>query len=119
MAGKQNFTIEKNATFRKRLRYMSKSRRPIDLTGYTAKLQVRATVGDVVALLELTTENGGITLTSTGNITLVVPLAQVLMLTFRTAVYDLILVVPGTDPNRDRIRLLEGRIIVSPGVTSC
>lgn len=113
MAGKQNLTIEKNATFRKRIRYTGKNKRPVDLTGYTAKLQARTAPGNATVLLELTTENGGIVIAPGGVITLVVPLVQARLLTFQTAVYDLILIAPGGD----RVRLLEGRILVSPGVT--
>lgn len=42
---------------------------PVDMTGCTAKLQVRAKIGTAV-LVELTTENGGIVLGASGEIEL-------------------------------------------------
>lgn len=113
MAGRLNITIEKNAKFRKRLRYLSKTKRPINLTGYVAKLQARSAEGDAIVLLELSTENGGITLDALGYITLNLTLAQVVALTFITALYDLILTPPGGEPDR----LLQGRLTISIGIT--
>lgn len=41
---------------------------PIDLTGYTAKMQVRSVVGDSVILLEFSTTNGKINLSGSDGI---------------------------------------------------
>lgn len=44
---------------------------PVDITGYTAKMQMRSYPNSTTAVLTLTTENGGITITGpTGNIAL-------------------------------------------------
>lgn len=99
MAGKQNFTVEKNAAFRKRMRYVGKSKRPINLDGFTAILQARATAEDPTVLFELTTDNGGITLSSGGYISLYMPLAKVKTLNFAAAVYDLLLIPADGEPD--------------------
>lgn len=59
--------IEAGATYRKMMQYLPGGA-PMDFTGYTAKLQMTGSAAPEVLLMELTTENGGITLDSTGNI---------------------------------------------------
>lgn len=61
---KLKFTIYQGATFRKRLTWKGPlpAQTPIDLTGCTARMQVRPEVESPTVLLELTTANGGITL---------------------------------------------------------
>lgn len=54
-----NLEIYEGSTFRKSFIWKSDSV-AVDLTGYTAKMQVRATIKSSTALLTLTTENGGI-----------------------------------------------------------
>lgn len=66
---------------------------PVDLTGYTARMQIRLKVEDAEFIHELTTENGGITInTSTYTLTLTIPAATTALFTFTTAVYSLELV---------------------------
>lgn len=66
---------------------------PVDLTGYTARMQIRLKVDDTEIIHELTTENGGITInTSTYTLTLTIPAATTTLFTFTTAVYSLELV---------------------------
>lgn len=111
-AAKQNFTIEQGATFRKRLTWRGKNNRPVDLTGYTAVMQVRQTQASVEALLELTTVNGRIVLGGkTGTIDLI--LGADVAAAFTPAFYDLLLTAPDTT----KIRFIEGKIDVSLGVT--
>lgn len=59
---KLKLTIYQGATFRKRLTWTAPGGTPVDLTGCTARMQVRAEVGSPTVLLSLTTVNGGITL---------------------------------------------------------
>jgi hypothetical protein len=72
---------------------------PVDLSGYTARMQVRQEVGESTVLLELTTENGGITLgDAAGTIDLLINAADWDTMTewealdWCNAVYDLELV---------------------------
>lgn len=63
---------------------------PVDLAGYTARMQIRAKLQDTVVLHELTTENGGITINNTNKtITLSIPATDTTLFDFSTAVYSL------------------------------
>lgn len=57
-----DLTVEQGATFRSLLYWTDENDQPIDLTGFTARMQVRRTVEATDIEAELTTENGGITL---------------------------------------------------------
>lgn len=66
---------------------------PVNLTSYTARMQIRETVETTTTLVELTTENGGITLGgAAGTITLLIAATATDDLDFETAVYDLELI---------------------------
>lgn len=70
------------------------TRLPIDLTGYTAKMQVRATAGGPAIFLDYNTSNGKIVLGGvTGTITIIIAPADTTTFTvapeWRRAVYDL------------------------------
>lgn len=87
---------------------------PVDLTGYTARMQVRASAAADAVLLDLTTENGGITLgTTDGTVTCTATATQTAALTFGTGVYDLELV----DGSGVVTRLAEGSVCLSREVT--
>lgn len=86
---------------------------PVDLTGYTARMQLRRAVGYPVAV-ELTTENGRITLGgATGTITLSIDAATTAALTPMAYAYDLELV-----SGANVYRLTEGTITVTPNITT-
>lgn len=69
---------------------------PVNLTGYTGRLQLRPKVNSDTVLLELTTENGGIALdTIKSTITLLATAAQTQDLTFSSAVYSLEMIKAG------------------------
>jgi hypothetical protein len=85
---------------------------PVDLTGATARMQIRAQVGGAV-LLELTTANGGLAFTGPGTITRTLSAAQTAALTWTEAVYDLeVEYADGTVQ-----RYLQGDVTVSREVT--
>jgi hypothetical protein len=64
--------------------------KPVDLTGMTARMQIRARVDSTTILHELTTENGGIVLDNTAKtIKLVIPATITASLAFIQAVYNL------------------------------
>lgn len=86
----------------------------VDLTGCTARLQVRATVNSPIKLIELTTENGGITLGGTsGTIELHFAPADTEGANWRDGVYDLEIVMGGGYVRR----LLSGVVLLDPEVT--
>jgi hypothetical protein len=69
---------------------------PQDLTGFTARMQIRESVGAAVALLDLTTSNSRISLDNTAKtITLTISATDTAAITWMRGVYDLELVSPG------------------------
>lgn len=70
---------------------------PVDLTGYTARMQIRAKLDDTTVIKELTTENGGIVINNTTKtIQLVISATDTAAFSFNSAVYSLELVVAST-----------------------
>lgn len=114
-AGLHNLTIEQGATFRRVISLRDYNTNAIkNLTGFTARMQIRAFVADTATLVSLTTENGGITIDAAeGQITLIITAAVTASMTWRKAVYDLEII----DGSGTVTRLLQGSIIVSPEVT--
>ena len=69
---------------------------PVDLTGFTARMQIRSKLEDPVVIHELTTENGGIEINNTTKvIELTIPATTTTGFTFNTAVYSLELASSG------------------------
>lgn len=69
---------------------------PIDLTGYTARMQLRAKIDDATVIQELTTSNGGIVINNTNKtITLNITAQVTAAYTFSSAVYSLEMVSSG------------------------
>lgn len=70
---------------------------PVDLTGYTARMQIRSSLDSSTVIQELTTANSGILIDNTyKTITIVLTATQTAALTFSSAVYSLELVT-GTE----------------------
>ena len=115
---KLKFTIYQGATFRKRLTWTNKATgTPLDLTGCKARMQVRAEVESTEVLLELTTENGGITLGgAAGTIDLYVGATATAAINWEGGVFDLEIIHPGALPD-DVTRIVQGTVSVSPEVT--
>ena len=111
--GKYNFVCPQGTTFSKQLSYLIDSV-PVDLTGYTARMQVREKASSASKIIDLTTENGGITLGGkAGTIQLDVSASTTESLVPKTYVYDLEVVSSGNYV----IRLIEGQFTVTPEVT--
>lgn len=69
---------------------------PKDLTGYTARMQIREKIDSTTTIDELTTENGKISIDTTNKtITLTIPAATTAGYTFSSAVYSLEMVSSG------------------------
>ena len=66
---------------------------PVNLAGFTARMQLRAKLEDSTVIHEMTTENSGILINNTTKtITLQIPASTTAGFTFQTAVYSLELV---------------------------
>lgn len=105
-------SLKKEETFDVELTWNQPNKTPVNITGYTAKLQVRKNYGNPV-ILELTTENGGIALTAlTGKIRLIVPASATKTLPVGKFLYDL-LMISGSNVQT----LVKGEFHIKDGVT--
>lgn len=87
---------------------------PVDLTGCTARMQIRPEVESPTVLLELSTTNGRIALGGVaGTATLTLDPATTAALDWDSGVWDLEITHPGGDVSR----MAEGTASVSPEVT--
>jgi hypothetical protein len=112
-AGIYNFTIDQGSTWTLQLVYNDPNGDPINLTGYTAKMQVRRKFDSATAVLTLSTSNGGISITgATGTINLIATDEQTGAIEGGLYVYDLELENGGAIT-----RLIQGQVTVSPQVT--
>lgn len=112
MAAKHYFEIEQGATLQRRLRWRAGGK-AVDLSGWTARCQLRPAPRSTALFDELSTENGRITLSADGDITLLWPADVSAGFEFAFAHYDLLLVAP----NGDVTRLVEGQITIIPRTT--
>jgi hypothetical protein len=115
LAGTYNITCPQGANLKRSITWASSKKIPHDLTGYTAKMQVRTNDLAETLILELSTNNGYITLLGAvkNNITFNVPADITKNLTVGMFVYDLFL----TAPNNEVYQILEGNFKVKPEVT--
>lgn len=113
-AGIYNVTLEQGATFTRTITYNEPGGSPVDLTGFTAAMDLRASYNSEEAILTLTTENGRIALGGVaGTITLTIDAEDMADLVGPAdGVYDLELYTGGTV-----IRLLQGTWTISPEAT--
>lgn len=113
-AATYNFKIEQGATLVKPVVWKDSNGAPVNVTGYSAKMQIRASAFSDEVLLELSTTNGKIALVpSTGTVTLVFSATDTGAINWKRAKYDLEL----TSSNGAVTRLIEGEITVSQEVT--
>lgn len=112
---KLKLAIDQGATFRQPLVWKSGTPpEPVNLTGYTAKMQVRPEIASPVVLLTLTTENGGITLGgATGTVDLYISAEATAAFGWEEGVYD----IEFTAPNGDVFRRISGTVAISREVT--
>jgi len=89
--GKLTLTIYQGATWRRVIRLADSNDDPIDLTGATVRMHVRATVSDTATLIELTEANGRATVTDAenGEVTLLISATDTAALSFGKALVNL------------------------------
>lgn len=114
-AGQYNFTIEQGTTFTQPFVWKETASGPvINLTGYTARMQIRPTLADTNILLDLTTANGKLAIDGpNGKVTIQLTATETAALDFVTAVYDLELV----SGSGAVTRLLKGTISLDKEIT--
>jgi hypothetical protein len=110
--GKYNFICPQGSTFSKQLTWTIEEE-PVNLETYTARMQVREKYSSKVAIVDINTENGGITLGGDeGTILLYISDEATQQIVAKNYVYDLEMVSAS-----EVIRLIEGKFIVTPEVT--
>lgn len=106
-AASYDIVVERYAAYRQEFVYKDSDGVPVDVTGMTAKMQVRSRMGSVTKLLEFT-DGDGIMLGAGGSVVIEADEATTSQWDFKDAVYDIKL---------DDERWLEGDFRVKPGVT--
>lgn len=118
MTNKLNLTIIQGATWRYVLQLKAgptANAPPLQLGGYSARMQVRSELASPDPLINLTSQpGGGITIGPlTGELALHISDTDTAALNFDQAVYDLELTAPGGDVTR----VLQGKVLLSLEVT--
>lgn len=110
-------TIEQGATFRHSLALKvgaGVTSPALDMTGYSARMQLRADYTATDVLLELTSSNGRIIITPlAGTLELAISATDTALLDFSKAIYDLEI----ESANGEVTRILQGVITLSKEVT--
>lgn len=126
-AGKYSFIIEQGATLSFELQYKDANGVPIDLTGYTGRMQIRPNVASSTVLFQMNSTvrpdgtglnfNGSNNSTppSSGSIGVFISAYSSSLMTFNEAVYDIEIVSGSTYPVVTR--LIEGTVKLSKEVT--
>ena len=112
-AGLYDITIEQGATFQMSLTWKDSTGAPVNITGYSARMQVRENYEAEDTLVSLTSAGGDIVLGGAlGTIAITIAASATQILQLDEAVYDLELVNGATVT-----RLLQGKATVSREVT--
>ena len=112
-AGLYDITIEQGATFTLSLTWKDSTGAAVNITGYTARMQVRENYESESTLVSLTSAGGDIVLGGAlGTIAVTIAASVTQLLQLEEAVYDLELVNGATVT-----RLLQGKATVSREVT--
>lgn len=111
LAGTYDIICEQGATFRRIISVVNADDSLPDYSGSTARMQVRPSVESATIIIELTTENDGITLED-NSLTLAITAADTADLPVGTYRYDLEI-----QTGAEVIRLVQGSFRVSPEVT--
>jgi hypothetical protein len=115
MAVSYNTVIDQGATWYLTVTYQNPNGTPINITNYTAALQLRSLPSDATAVLSLTT-GAGITITgATGTVAITASATQTRAIDEGNYYYDLEISSP-TSPSVVT-RLVQGQVVVSAEVT--
>ena len=130
-AGKYSFVIEQGATTNFEIIYKDSNNIPVDLTGYTGRMQIASDYSSVpnrTVYLTLSSSlnpdgtglnfsgSNGITPPTSGSIGIYIAACTSSLLTFNTAKYDLE-IYSGSGACPLTVRLLEGQVSLSNQVT--
>ena len=113
-AGIYDIVCDQGATFRLSMIWKDSTLTPIDLTNYTADMQVRTEFVEPGIMWEMKSSGAGITLGGVlGTIALFIDASDTAGLIPGEWHYDLLL----TAPSGDKTRLIQGSFTITPAVT--
>ena len=127
-AGKYSFTIEQGSTVDFEIVYKDSNSDPIDLTLYTARMQIRPSIGSDIVHMTLSSSLGpcgtGLNMSgsnsanppTSGSIGIFISAASSSLLDFTNAVYDLE-IASGSGNCAHVTRILQGNIKLSKNIT--
>jgi hypothetical protein len=127
-AGKYNFNIEQGTTVDFEIAYTDSGSNPIDLTDYTARMQIRPLIGSSTVYITLSSSlsdcgtglnmsgSNGVTPPTSGTIGVYISAASSSLFNFNNAYYDLE-IVSGSGNCAYVTRILEGKIKLSKEIT--
>ena len=127
-AGKYSFTIEQGSTVDFEIVYKDSNSDPIDLTLYTARMQLRPSIGSDIVHMTLSSSLGpcgtGLNMSgsnsanppTSGSIGIFISAASSSLLDFTNAVYDLE-IASGSGNCAHVTRILQGNIKLSKNIT--
>jgi len=120
LAGIYNITCEQGSTFSRVITVEypdpddASVMLPWDFTGYTSRMQIRRTIESSTVMIELTTENGGITFTDEENGEVTVEMTDAQTAALETSgVYDLEIISQSDEVSK----LIKGTFTLLPEVT--
>lgn len=114
-AGVKDLTIERGATFTRTISWKDAGGNPINLLGYSARMQARRSHSCASAFIDIdSSSKGGIDIDEvTGIVTISLTAAQTSAIRESAGVYD----IEMENASGVTTRLLEGKITISPEVT--
>ena len=113
MADNYQISIDQGATYSLALTYKDSNGTAINLTGYTAAMQIRTSYESSSTVVSLTSSSGIVITAATGLLTINITSTQTAALTPGTYVYDLEI----TSGAGVVTRLIQGSVMVSAEVT--
>jgi hypothetical protein len=107
--------VDQGATLLRSIAVKNSAKKPITITGYTARMQVREKTSSMSVVLTLTTENGGIEINGTaGSILIIASPSQTEALEIGKYTYDLEVEETSTGIVT---KVIQGNLVVRPEVT--
>lgn len=114
MASTYNILVDQGSTYTLAVTYKDSTGAAINLTGYTAAMQLRLDYDSATAVLSLSSPSNGIVITgASGLVSITMSATQTAALSADTFLYDLEI----TSPTSVKTRLIQGVVVVSAEVT--
>ena len=109
-----DLSISKGADYEEFFNLKDGNNQPLNLDGYSARMQIRPYLSSDIVLIDATTENGIISINGPlGRIKINLSETQTSNLIYTESVYDLLITSPSGFTNK----VLQGKVIVSLNVT--